>query len=76
VRMDEQLVEKSGRKKYITERSGTSSWEEQGIVAFCIRWMNEWMTWISACKNHIFRGKKLSLLLHSTSTMKIQMTFC
>jgi hypothetical protein len=25
VRMDEQLVEKSGRKKYITERSGTSS---------------------------------------------------
>ena len=33
-RMEEQLVEKGGRKKYITERNGRSSWKRQGIIAF------------------------------------------
>jgi hypothetical protein len=35
-RMKELLVEKSGRKKYITETNGRSSLEQQGIVVFCI----------------------------------------
>jgi len=34
--MEEQLVGKSGRKKYVTERNGRGSWELQGIVKFCI----------------------------------------
>jgi hypothetical protein len=34
--MEEELMEKNGKKKYITERNGRSSWEQQGIVAFCI----------------------------------------
>ena len=34
-RMEEWLVQKGGRKKYITERNGRSSWEQQGIIAFC-----------------------------------------
>jgi len=41
--MEEQLVEKDGRKKYITERNGRSSWERQGIVAFCTCQWNDWM---------------------------------
>jgi hypothetical protein len=40
-RMEEWLVEKSGKKKYITESNGRSSWELQGIVAFCICQWNE-----------------------------------
>jgi hypothetical protein len=39
--MEEQLVEKGGRKKYITERNGRSSGEWQGIVAFCTYQWNE-----------------------------------
>jgi len=34
-------------KGYITERKGRSSWERQGIVAFCTLQWNEWMIeWI------------------------------
>jgi hypothetical protein len=33
-RMEDYLVEKGGRKGYITDRNGRSSWERQGIVAF------------------------------------------
>jgi hypothetical protein len=35
-------VEKGGKKKYIKERNGRSSWERQGIVAFCTCQWNEW----------------------------------
>jgi hypothetical protein len=37
------LLEKGGRKKYITERNGRRSWEWQGIVKFCTCQWNEWM---------------------------------
>jgi hypothetical protein len=40
---EEQLVEKSDRKKYITERNWRSSWEWQGIITFCTCQWNEWM---------------------------------
>ena len=33
-RMEEQLVEKGGRKKCVTERNGRSSWEWQRIATF------------------------------------------
>ena len=42
-RMEEQLVEKGGRIKYIIERKGRSSWERQGIVEFCTCQRNELM---------------------------------
>jgi len=35
-------MEKGGRKKYITQRNGRSSWELQGIVTFCACQWNEW----------------------------------
>jgi len=35
------LVEKGGRKKYITERNGRSSRERQGIGTFCTCQWNE-----------------------------------
>jgi hypothetical protein len=38
-----QNMEKGGRKKYITERNGRSSWEWQGIVEFCTCQWNEWI---------------------------------
>jgi len=38
--MEEQLLEKGGRKKYIIERNGRSSGERQGIV-FCTCQWNE-----------------------------------
>jgi len=41
--MEEQLVEKGSRKMYVTERNGRSSWERQGIAAFCTCQWNEWM---------------------------------
>jgi hypothetical protein len=44
--MENQLVEKGGRKGYTTERNGRSSWEWQAIVTFFTcqwdEWMNEW----------------------------------
>jgi len=40
--MEEYVLEKGGREKYITERNGRSSWEQQGIVAFCTCQWNEW----------------------------------
>jgi len=44
-RMEDYLVEKGGRKGYITERNGRSFWERLGIAAFCkcqwIECMNE-----------------------------------
>ena len=41
--MEEQSVEKGGRKKYTIERNGRSSRKRQGIVEFCTRQrMNEW----------------------------------
>ena len=44
VREDGRIVGgKGGRKKYITERNGRSSWEWQGIVAYCTHQWNEWM---------------------------------
>ena len=45
-RMEGWLVEKGGRKRYITERNGRSSWEQQGIVTFCTCQWNELM-WVS-----------------------------
>ena len=36
------MVERGGRKGYITERNGRSSWEQQGIIAFCTCQWNEW----------------------------------
>jgi hypothetical protein len=41
--MEDYMVEKGGKKGYITERNGRSSWERHGIVAFCTRQWNEWM---------------------------------
>jgi len=44
VREDGRIVGgEGGRKKYITERNGRSSWERQGIVAFCTWQWNEWI---------------------------------
>jgi len=38
------LLEKGGRKEYITDRNGRSSWEWQGFVAvFTCQW-NEWIS--------------------------------
>jgi hypothetical protein len=37
------LVQKGGRKGYITDRNGSSSWEGQGIVTFCTCQWNEWI---------------------------------
>jgi hypothetical protein len=34
-RMEDYLVEMGGRKGYIMERNGRSSWERQRIVTFC-----------------------------------------
>ena len=53
--MEEWLVEKGGKKKYITERNGRSSWKLQGIVAFCTCQcgMNEWfrlLQWWCDCQ--------------------------
>ena len=42
-RMEEWLMEKGGREKYITERNGKSTWERQGIVPFCTCQRNEWI---------------------------------
>jgi hypothetical protein len=42
-RMEEQLVEKGGKKKYITERNGGRSWKRHGIITFCTCQWNEWM---------------------------------
>jgi hypothetical protein len=39
--MEEYLVEKSGREKYIIERNGRSSQKWKGIVAFCTCQWNE-----------------------------------
>jgi hypothetical protein len=39
VREDGRIL--GGRKKYVTERNGSSSWERQGIVAFCTCQWNE-----------------------------------
>ena len=41
--------EKGGRKGYITERNGRSSWERQAIIAFCTCQWNEW----NECVFHI-----------------------
>jgi hypothetical protein len=40
-RMEDWLVEKGGRKVYVTERNGRNYWEWQGIVAFCTCQWNE-----------------------------------
>ena len=42
-RMEDWLVENGGRKGYITERNGRSSWEQREIVSFCTCQLNEWM---------------------------------
>jgi hypothetical protein len=39
--MEGLLVEKSGRKGYITGSNGRSSWERKGIFAFCTCQWNE-----------------------------------
>jgi hypothetical protein len=36
-----------GRKGYITETNGRSSWEREGIVAFCTCRWNEWKNFSS-----------------------------
>jgi len=41
--IEDQLVEKGGRKEYITERNGRNSWERQGIITFSIHQWSEWM---------------------------------
>jgi len=41
--MEDKLVEKGGRKGYITERNGRSYWEWQGIIEFCKCQWNEWI---------------------------------
>ena len=44
VREDGRIVGgEGGREKYITERNGGSSWEWQGIIAFCTCQWNEWI---------------------------------
>jgi len=44
VREDGRIVGGEGRQeKYVTDRNGRSSWEWQGIVAFCTCEWNEWM---------------------------------
>jgi hypothetical protein len=48
VREDGRIVGGEGwQEKYITEGNGRSSWERQGIVAFCSCQRNEWMCCIS-----------------------------
>jgi len=49
--MEEQLVGKGGRKKYITERNGRSPWEWQGIIAFCTCQWNEWRNTTEECNS-------------------------
>ena len=43
-RMGDYLVYKGGRKGYITERNGRSSWEWQRIISFCTCQWNEWVS--------------------------------
>ena len=43
-RMEDYMVEKGGRKGYITEKNGRSSWEHHGIIAFCTCQWNEMNT--------------------------------
>ena len=39
-------MEFGGGKEYTTERNGRSSWEWQGIIAFCTcQWNNEYLIW-------------------------------
>jgi hypothetical protein len=60
-RMEDQLVEKGGRKGYITEKNGRSFWELQGIV-FCTCQWNEWMNVFWCTYLHI-NGLDISVLL-------------
>ena len=48
-------MEKGGRKKYITERNGRSSYERQGIVAFCTWQWNERMNEYLSCVSSNYR---------------------
>ena len=48
-------MENGGRKKYITKRNGRSSWERQGIVAFCTCQWNEWMNESFVCVKFMFQ---------------------
>ena len=51
-----------GRKKYITERNGRSSWEWQGIVAFCTC---QWKEWILSIWWILTSLKKCTLVKHT-----------
>ena len=51
-RMEELLVERGGRKKYITDRNGRWSWERQGIVAsWTCQWNERLTEWMNECTN-------------------------
>jgi len=60
--MEDKLVGKGGKKGYITERNGRSSWELQGIVAFRTCQWNELMfeltKQIMDLKNCIYEAKQ------------------
>ena len=73
--MGDKLVEKSGRKCYITDRNRRSSWERQGIFAFCTcewnEWMNmsyfEWLSWSIDFVGHEYalRATEIMSLVHT-----------
>ena len=64
VREDGRIVGGEGwQEKYITERNGRSSWEQQGIVTFCTCQWNEWKLaelsehYVSRESRYLNRGK-------------------
>ena len=63
-RMEDELVEKGGRKGYITERNGRSSWERQGIIAFCTC---QWIEWMKVCFVSIFYSFSVSVFVYKIS---------
>jgi hypothetical protein len=63
-------VEKSDRKKYITERTGRSSQEQQGIVAFCTCQWNEWNDTLKAYEVLSYTVKTQSIMPEGNADSK------
>ena len=61
VREDGRIVGGEGwQEKYITERNGRSSWERQGIAAFCTCQWNEWIFNLTIILNSIGTAEVIS----------------
>ena len=73
-RTEDFLVEKGGRKGYITERNGRSSWERQGIVAFCTCQRNEYIYIYISCP--LFSWQVTFLWIKSKCTKFIHTCAC